>query len=174
VTNIVLRRCAWCERWLTPPPDASTGEHIVTHTICPDCASNIEFQGGVDLQRYLDSLAAPVVLVDDDVVVKAANIAARTLTGKELDRILEYRGGDVFECAHARTPQGCGHTIHCSGCAIRRSVAVTYATGVPIIRRPARLHPHGHPDAEGAALYVTTILLHGLVMLRIDLAGEGG
>ena len=39
--------------------------------------------------------------------------------------------GDVIECVNAQTPEGCGRTIHCSGCTIRRMVTATHQDGRP-------------------------------------------
>jgi PAS domain-containing protein len=160
--------CAWCGREIGRIASSRHPEHEVSHGICPDCISNFAFQQGGPLQEYLESIELPVFVVDDDVRVVAANrMACRTL-GKEAAALQGRRGGDVFECAHARLPEGCGRTIHCSGCAIRRSVTVTFRTGRPQVEVPATLTWSGPDGLSAVALTITTVKVGDMVMLRID------
>ena len=119
--------CAWCGTWLIKDgeEDVRRTDTVVSHGICRNCLTNVQFQAGVKLQELLDALEAPVVAVDSDVVLKVVNDKARVLFGKTPEAIIGHRGGEVFECAHARLPGGCGRTMHCSGCTVRRTVTDT-------------------------------------------------
>lgn len=124
------RVCAWCGEDLDPGQERA--DPTITHGICERC--NEHFFGDLDLpplQRFLDRLGAPVLLVDGEGVVRTANRAARRALGKDLPEIAGFPGGDVFECAHARRPGGCGRTDHCAACTIRNTVRRTHATGEP-------------------------------------------
>jgi hypothetical protein len=146
-------------------PDTDT-----SHGICEGCLNNFEFQQGVPLQRYLDSILLPVIVVDRHVMVKAANRTACEALCKDPTEMVQHLAGNVFECAHARLPEGCGNTVHCSGCAIRRSVTRTYETGEPQTRVPAMLRKGGSGHPPDIELLITTVRSGDAVMLRVDKA----
>lgn len=57
-------QCAWCNKDLHDGSPDTAEERNITHVICDECKSNIEFQRGADLSRFLDSLNAPILLLD--------------------------------------------------------------------------------------------------------------
>ncbi len=162
----LTRVCAWCNTVLG---EKAGHERGITSTICPDCVDNLDFQVGTSRQRLLDSLPLPVLVVDSTGAALAANAAARALVGKAIDHIVGHLGGDIFECEYARLPRGCGQTIHCSGCAVRRSVMTTFTTGKPCRRVPAQLRPYPK-DAEHRQidLLISTEKVGDTVWLQID------
>jgi hypothetical protein len=158
--------CAWCLKDLGPveesvPSDAES----ISHGICSDCKDNIVFQQGVSLQRYIDSLPIPLFVVDSNVIITAVNRAACKTLGKKSVEIVQRMGGEVFECQRARLPEGCGKTIHCSGCTIRKTVAQCFTTGEPQIKVPAYLNPDGPKSSQ---LSITAIKVGASVLLRIE------
>lgn len=160
--------CAWCTKEIGCVEGSGHPDTVVSHGICPSCVSNLTLQQGASLREFIDSIPVPVLVVDDDVKVRAANTAAAEALGRDVCSRDGYRGGDVLECAYARLPEGCGRTIHCSGCAIRRAVTRTFETGEPQHRVPATLH-HGDPDDPSAVvLWITTVRVDGSVILRVD------
>ena len=162
------RVCAWCAKAMGTVEGSSHPDTDISHGICENCVDNLTFQQGVAFQRFLDSIPIPVLAVDRYVVVKAVNRTACNVLGKDPPEIIQHLGGNVFECAHARLPEGCGRTIHCSGCVIRKSVNRTFETGEPQVRVPATLR-HGDPDHPSAvALVITTVRSGDVVMLRVD------
>ena len=146
-------------------------DDVLSHGICERCVDNLTFQLGAPLQDYLDSIPVPVLVVDEHVIVKAVNAKGCEVLGKERREIVQHLSGNVFECAHARLPEGCGRTIHCSGCAIRRSVSRTFETGEPLSQVPATLSRSGRNDPPAAELSITTVKAGGLVVLRVDRIG---
>ena len=161
------RVCAWCKKELEVDSSANP-EQVITHGICKDCRENVLFQMGVELKVYLDSLDVPVVVVNGEGIVETANDRAQTLLRKRLPEIKGYRGGEVFECAYARMPEGCGSTIHCSGCTIRNTVMQTHGTGKSFLTVPATLNHKASENIEKTALLISTEKLAGVVLLRID------
>ena len=141
---------------------------MITHGICKSCRDNILFQLGVELELFLDSLEAPVVMVNGSGTVVTANNKARKMLRKDLSEIGGYKGGDVFECEYARLPEGCGNTTHCSGCTIRRTVMQTYGTGKGFLRVQAKLNHYTPKDPEQMDLLISTEKLSDVVLLRID------
>lgn len=164
--------CAWCAKETGRAEDSRHPDTVISHGICESCLDNITFQQGVALQRYLDSLPVPILVVDDDVVVQAVNASACEMLGKDRVDIDQKRGGDVFECAYARLPGGCGRTIHCSGCTIRRTVMKTHETGQPQCMIPATLSRGIPGEVSTIVLYITTVKAGNAVLLRVDKKGS--
>lgn len=160
------RVCAWCNKQLDSIPPVSADDNFVTHSICEECASNMEFQMGVPLERYLESLSAPVIMVDASAGFVFANQPARDLLGKEISALAGQPLGNVFECAYARLPGGCGKTIHCSGCVIRSCVRRTFETGEPQAQVPASIHQTSDPVRQ-IEMLVSTEKVGALVQLNI-------
>lgn len=120
------------------------------------------------MTEFLDGLVAPVVVIDSLGNVNTANQKARALLQKELSDIEGFQGGNVFECAFAKLPEGCGKTIHCDGCTIRNTVMDTLHTGISHLKIPAGLS-HGTTDnCAQMQLLISTEKINDVVMLRID------
>jgi len=146
---------------------------VVTHGVCQRCSFRLNAQVGLSLSEYLDGLDAPIVLLGGGGDVRGANSRARAMLGAELPEIVGSLAGDVFECRWASLPEGCGRTVHCSGCAIRRTVTDTYATGRSHLYEPAGLD-RGTPDEpKETRLQISTERVRDVVLLRIDEMGEG-
>jgi hypothetical protein len=148
-----------------PVKESNHADTEISHGICSNCQDNVIFQEGVSLQRYIDSLAIPIFVVDSNIRVKAVNRRACQVLGKEPTEVVQHLGGNVFECEHARLPGGCGGTIHCSGCTIRKTVTKCFATGKPQSMIPAYLNPD-LPTSK--TLSITTMKVSDFVMLRVD------
>lgn len=161
--------CAWCKNPL--PADVPEGDRT-THGICAPCARRLLAEAPIPLERYLDTLDAPVILVDQDVTASFANLAASAALGIPQDEIPNQKGGNVFTCQFARTPEGCGQSQHCSGCTIRRCVTMTHATGAPFVEVPLTLQQVAGDSARDLRLSISTVKLGHLVLLRIDRLGE--
>jgi len=149
-------------------PAEHFSEGVITHSICLECADKLYAELGIKLPIFIDGLDAPVVVVNSDGIVQTANKQAKSFLQKELAQIEGYRGGEVFQCAYARLPEGCGNTVHCSGCTIRRAVMETYQTGKSQHKRPAYLNrgtPESHRKME---LLISTEKVNEVVLLRID------
>lgn len=167
-------QCAWCQKDLGFRPSIAHHAHDVTHGICPECADYFFTQRDHSMHAFLNRLDAPVVLVDSDVNVIDANDAAVAMLGQPAEALAHKRGGDVLECANAKLPQGCGHTVHCLACSIRNCVRETAETGRSLSHVPAWLRRHNesaHPASSRVRLEISTERLGGAVLLRIDDAG---
>jgi PAS domain-containing protein len=164
------KMCAWCGTQIGPAGE-SMPDDAVTHGICEDCRDNITFQEGVAPRELLDALAAPIVMVDSRGVVRAANKAASALLGRQPDEIKGYLPGEVFECEFARLPEGCGDTVHCTGCAIRRTVMAPLDTGESFSRVPATLRRHTPEDPQDVRFLISTEKVADTVLLRVDQVG---
>ena len=165
--------CAWCGKEMGTYPADDELRKTITHGICDRCAYHIIAQAGMPLQEYLDGLDTPVLVVNGDGIVEMANAHARAILQKDLSQIVGQKGGDVFECTYARLPQGCGNTIHCTGCTIRRTVMHTHETGQSHTRVLAVLNWENADEKQQIPFLISTEKVRDAVLLRIDRVGEG-
>ena len=166
------RICAWCKRGLGTISSELHAEDIITHGICDECQKKLLGPQKVAWLEFLDSLNMPVVVIDATVHVATANKSARILLQKDLPEIEGILGGVVFECAYSLLPEGCGNTVHCSGCTIRNTVMDTFKTGSSHLKVQVSL-THGTPDNNQEIFFlISTEKVMDAVLLRIDTAGN--
>jgi hypothetical protein len=164
----VQRICGWCGKDLGELKTEPDIEYLISHGICDDCAFHLLAEMGMPLREYLDHLEGPVLVVDGNGAIKTANKVAQDLLQKDLRGIEGYLGGLVFECVHATEPEGCGQTIHCSGCTIRRTVMETLRTGRNYFRVPAYADCNIKGDVSRIHYLISTEKLGDVVLLRVD------
>jgi PAS domain-containing protein len=128
--------CSYCRKTIREAP--ARGSVVdVSHGMCPACADYFErLWGGMPLAEYLDLLPKPVLVVNGDGRLVAANQRVAELCGRARADLRGLLGGEALACVHSRLPEGCGKTVHCRECTIRNTV-----TRVTETRRPA----HGVP-----------------------------
>lgn len=160
--------CAMCHKGI---PQGAIDRRAITSSICDDCFYHLQAQSGMPLPDFLDGLKLPVLVADGDGVVELANRPLLKLLDKDPSQVRGQRGGNVFECAYARLPEGCGRTIHCSGCAIRNAVTETFMTGKSLHRVPAYLNRDMDAELTQLGLLISTEKAWGMVLLRIDRVG---
>jgi PAS domain-containing protein len=165
------RICAWCGDVIDEASAANEVRSIILeHGICAQCASILLSDNGYYLTAFLDGVDVPVIVIDSDARVLTANKQAREALHKDQKSIQGFRRGEVFECANAKLPGGCGNTVHCSGCTVHRTVMDTAETGRSHLRTPAYLH-HGTPENfRRVDYFISTEKVGGAVLLRIDKA----
>ena len=150
--------CAWCGVAIDRPGYSQTLDRNTSHGMCPACSEALFSQErGVSLQRHIDSIPVPILLIDSHDAVVMMNAKASDSLGKRLDSNATELFGQVFDCVYSRGPEGCGRTIHCSGCAIRKSVAATSNTGEPQFLVPATLSIEKADRLSEATLAITTV-----------------
>ncbi|MFC1640347.1 hypothetical protein ACFL3B_06255 [Gemmatimonadota bacterium] len=162
------RICAWCKRELAPLTPDSVSDGPISHGICDDCATLLNSDPRRSAGDFLEGLKEAVFLVGGGGRVVSANSAARAVVGKELTVIEDMLAGDVFECANADLPGGCGKTQHCKACAIRNSVTETLATGKSVERVPAYQLKKAANGVQAKRYLISTERVGTSVMLRID------
>ncbi len=123
---------------------------------------------GVLFDEFLDTLQAPVFVVDDSARVVTANALGRETVSKDLEQIKGHLGGEVFGCSYHHLPGGCGETLHCKTCTIRNLVMKTYATGEASIREPACLDLDTIVGPRRICFLISTEKAGNAVFLRID------
>ena len=155
--------CSYCKKEMGKKEPFS--DETVSHTICPDCFHYFEEQvDGLPLDRYLDKFDAPILIVDSQARVVAANKMAEDVTGKTGRESFGLLGGEVMECAYARLPEGCGKTVHCEACTIRNTVMAAMESGEPQMHVPVKLK---QADRE-VEMTISTDKIDGLVRIVIE------
>jgi signal transduction histidine kinase len=90
-------------------------------------------QGAGQVPRALDSLAAPLVVLNPGRHVIFANKAFQEFARSEgVEELCGRRTGDVLGCVHARS--GCGDGENCGFCGARQAIRETQRTGQPAAR----------------------------------------
>lgn len=157
--------CGWCQCEIDP----GTGQPGVSHGICDDCAAFFESNRGVGIREFINRIGAPVMILDQDIRVEAANLSAGSHAQLSLRDIEGLLVGDVMECAHARSPGGCGKEAVCvMGCALRRIILETFATGKPLESIEARQQIVTGQGPREMKFWFSTALAGDRVLLRID------
>ncbi|HEY4744189.1 MAG TPA: hypothetical protein VIH45_05985 [Desulfuromonadaceae bacterium] len=166
------RICAWCGKELGTALSETGHDEVITHGICETCAGSLFSGARTTLRSFLDTLGVPVVVANGAATINTANSAALALLRKDAADVDGTKSGDVFECAFAALPQGCGQTIHCSGCMIRNTVMDTYRTGNSHLKCPATLKRGTLAQPEHIDLLISTEKQGDVVLLRIDRMGD--
>lgn len=97
-----------------------------THGMCPECYEHMMRQvEGISFDEYLEAFHLPVVIVNGEGRVLAANNRVLALLDRPIEKVRGFLGGEALECAYAQLAEGCGNTVHCSACTIRRLVERT-------------------------------------------------
>ncbi len=155
--------CAYCRKTIS---DSRGGRSCdVSHGMCPSCADHYErLWKGMPLSEYLDTIDRPVVVVNGDGCVVAANQKLAAMLGRERADMRGLLGGEAFACVHSLLPEGCGKTVHCRECTIRRTVEKVAKTGRAVEKVPAYLQ-----TKEGrVALRVSVKAKDGLVRIVVE------
>ncbi|MFC1889223.1 PAS domain-containing protein [Thermodesulfobacteriota bacterium] len=163
------RVCCRCGKEMGQISSDVHDEDIISHGFCEPCAEQFMYEElGKPLHEFLDTLGVPVLVIEPGPRVRTANSQACSLLGKSLSEIQGYKGGEVIECVHARTPDGCGQDIHCKSCTIRNTVLETFETGKSFERILAYPDIHVDEEVKNACLELSTEKVGGMVLLRID------
>jgi hypothetical protein len=160
--------CSWCNIDMGTVSVESYFENAITHGICSECVDTFFGPHPVNLLDFIDGLNAAVIIVDTTGRVSSANEKARVLLQKELPDIEGFNGGDVFECAFAKLPGGCGNTIHCDGCTIRNTVMDTFQSGNSHLKTPAYLVQGTFEENQEIQFLISTEKVRDVVLLSID------
>jgi PAS domain-containing protein len=162
------RTCARCKKELAAKALRPDRDRI-TGGICGDCLKEIFMDRPRRGREVLDSIGAPVLLLDNEYRVKAANEPARKILNRPLADIEDFLPGEAMECINARLPGGCGKTVHCQACALRMALNKTITTGEDLERVPAYQDVY-QKDGSIARRYLLLSMekLEDFVLLRID------
>lgn len=161
------RTCVCCKKELLE--SCPSGIDIVSKGICCSCLKQILAESPKTAREILNSLGKPILLLDNRNRIRAANGMARRILGRPLPDIENCLPGDAMECIHARLPGGCGQTMHCQACALRRTLDETLVTGQGLENVPAYQDVY---QQDGSVvrryLFISTEKIVDFILLRID------
>ena len=128
--------CSQCRRVVR---DDGIGDgSLAALELCPDCdAYARRLRARIPGRDRLEASARPLLVTTSDGRVVAANSAFAALTGRTPTELEGRLTGDATGCARACLPGGCGRTMHCRDCTIRRMVAEVGRTRLARWRVPA-------------------------------------
>ncbi len=150
--------CAWCGA------NIRDGSLPVSHGICVSCREHFFRDAGISLQTFIDSFSFPVLVLGSSLQPVAVNRsgAVESPTAAQLTPTTTL--GNVVECEHSHEQEGCGKTVHCSGCVLRKTVEQTNESGDPCFQVPATISTENN-DIQ---LYVSTLKLDGRIFVKLD------
>lgn len=169
----MARICMRCKKQLQPQEEIRT-DQLVTQGMCSLCTFQLTQDVSRVVRELLDIIPEPVLVFDSNGIVKAANKNGLKLLGKKSDEIEGYPGGNVFDCAFANLPEGCGRTDHCKTCAIRNIVMDTLMHGKGYKNVPAFQNIRTPKGNRIMRFYISTEKVDELILLRIDDVTEKG
>ncbi len=157
--------CASCGKSLGELEGGKESE--ISHGICKACLVHFLADTGISLDEYIEGFDIPIVAFVGDARAVLANTPARNLLGQDIPAQSSLPIGDVFECEYALLPEGCGQTVHCSGCAIRNAVTSTMKTGIPQENVPAYISHRAPNGSRQTEMLISTEKRAGIVFLSI-------
>ena len=87
------------------------------------------------LQRLLDSLPEPAMILNTQRQVVLANHKLAGLLNAEPEELLGSRPGEILNCIHSRDGAGgCGTSKFCTQCGVARTICETQTTSTTRIR----------------------------------------
>ena len=165
---MIKQVCLYCNEHLGSIEEPGDDTERISHGVCPRCFPKLLAGSGKPLAKFLDSLPAPVFVVDQDVRIVTANALGRELISKDLEEMRGHLGGEVFSCKYSKMPGGCGQTVHCKACTIRKTVTKTYKNGRPCTRVPAYMDLGDYTGDKTVRFLISTEKVENVVFLRID------
>jgi hypothetical protein len=150
--------CAWCDAIIRE------GSLPVSHGICISCREHFFRDAGVPLQTFIDSFPFPVLVLGSSLQPVAVNKSGAADSPAAAHLTPATTLGNVVECEHSHHQEGCGKTVHCSGCVLRRTVEQTNQSGDPAFLVPATIST----ESDDIRLYVSTLKVDGRVFVKLD------
>lgn len=161
-------KCAWCQIDI-PGIDSQKveSEFPVSHGVCKDCSKLLLAEMATPLSEFLDTFDVPVMLVDNLNNLMVTNRIAQTTFPVKLGDVDKNKIGQILGCVHSEEPDGCGATVHCQGCVIRKSILSTDLTGKPC-REKACDDKQFHLGNRTATMVITTEKLGNRILLKLE------
>ena len=122
--------CAWCSKTLRAAASEELSEGGTSHGICDECALTFVGIRRLQISELLKHVSVPVLVLSADCRVAGANPEAGELFEQKPETLVGRLPGEVIDCIGASTPGGCGHSVICPACELRRTVEATARDGI--------------------------------------------
>jgi len=136
--------------------------------VCRNCLPKLVKDLGQPLAEFVNEMSTPILVMHNDTRIVAANTAARKLSAEPLQELSGLLCGDVIGCLHSKEEEGCGRTVHCLSCTIRRSIAHTFETGESCFDVPAYMDLDLLSGDTKVRFRISTEKKGDFVLLRIE------
>ncbi len=157
-------KCGWCgEEIIEGVNDGS----LKDSGLCDACFKMRDYYH-VKVEELDQIIDYPVLIVDDNMVVKEANKPAVLLARKDVDTIKNSLCGNVLNCIYSEEEGGCGKTEHCMGCVIRNSTNETFSTGKPMENQKSFHYIRKNGDIVEMEITLSTKMMGDHVLLSIN------
>jgi len=141
---------------------------MVSHGSCEECGRFFGTNSkNVPIKEFIESFSFPILRVNANVVILDANEHALKFLGKGHDEISGRLGGDVIDCVNSQLLGGCGQTLCCTSCVIRRSVTETHKTGTQFIDVETFPILSAGTGVKKIHVKISTVRRSGSVLLKI-------
>jgi len=125
------------------PIQESTLNVLLTYSAPPERASAAEVAADHQtllqeptLQRLLESLPEPAMILNAQRQVVLANQKLAALLNAEPEELLGSRPGEILNCIHSREGAGgCGTSKFCAQCGVARTICETQTTSATRVRQ---------------------------------------
>lgn len=161
------RKCAWCDKSLAPDHNANKPERLISHGICIDCARKMFETMSEPMQEFLDKFPGPVLVMDPEENVLAANHRAIEISAVAPDQIRGMKCGNVLKCQQAEKSEGCSRSDKCRRCVMLQAMRYSHSTGLPKVRIPASPE-FEWLDGRRTVIYVSSEKIGDLVILTLE------
>lgn len=120
--------CSNCGKELAPE---QTGKHPHrAYDVCPECQEAFQRQlTGRELDKFKKAVEFPVILVNKDLRVLAANESCMRGLCAGAPQPPGLLWGEFMRCQNAQAPERCGGSPSCLQCVIRRAAQAAFKTG---------------------------------------------
>jgi hypothetical protein len=123
----------------------------------------------LNYSEWIEAVDAPILLMQGNPrQVVTANKKALQLFEKELREVEGHRGGQVFDCIHAFTEDGCGKDSNCEGCKVRDAIIDTFTTANPHNGVSTSLQIKKANESMTYVLQVSTEKVDDLALVKIE------
>jgi PAS domain S-box-containing protein len=125
-----------------------------------------------ELSAIYDNAPLIMLLVDADLCIRKANVAALQFTGRSARSVVGSRGGEVLGCIHGLDdPQGCGLGPFCEQCTVRRAIRDTLETGRSHTQEEASLtfSVSGQPEEMVFLLSTARLIVRNQPMVLLSM-----
>jgi hypothetical protein len=163
----MMHLCAWCQAPVSHG-FAGDSEAAVLSGLCPTCFQAFERQRGTEVLAWVEEVAHPTVVVDQEVRIRAANQPACDLLQADWVALLGRPLCEVLGCGASHPARGEEpETVH-PRCAVHSLVDRTFLLGSSGATALAGSRDGGDPTAPYAGHLITSLRVGEAVALRLD------
>ncbi|MDN5278857.1 MAG: hypothetical protein PWR01_2822 [Clostridiales bacterium] len=167
-------QCAWCQKDLTVVTEQNADEkYPVSHGICSKCAELLLKDLEMPIKTFINQFKMPVMVVDDVNNVIVANEATEEISAMKFDIGDQLKCGNLIGCVHSDQPEGCGATVHCQACVIRKAILFTHETGQPFVEQACPDH-HFFKGNRNPTMIVSSEKFGNRILLKVENLNKAG